>query len=71
MANWIKRIEDRGKPICDAEIGHRTAALCHLTNIGYQLGRPLEWDPAKEQFVDDAEANQKLSYEYRGDWKLG
>ena len=71
MANWIKRIEDRGKPICHEEIGHRTASICHLTNIGYQLRRPLEWDPAKEVFVGDEDANKLLHYEYRGDWKLG
>jgi hypothetical protein len=41
-----------------------------LTNIGYHLGRKLRWDPAREQFVDDAAANAQLTREPRPKWKL-
>ncbi|MCB1078036.1 MAG: Gfo/Idh/MocA family oxidoreductase [Verrucomicrobiae bacterium] len=70
MANWIENIEKRGKCICHEEIGHRSASICHLTNIGYQLRRELRWDPKAEQFIDDAEANKLVSQEMRGDWTL-
>ncbi len=69
MANWISNVKSRGKCICHEEIGHRTASLCHITNIAYQLDRPLEWDPKKEVF-DDSEANKMVAQEMRGDWKL-
>jgi predicted dehydrogenase len=67
--NWLDCIKSRKDCICTAEIGHRTATICHLGAIGYDLRRPLKWDPAKERF-DDAEANARLYYEMRAPWKL-
>ena len=68
--NWLDCIKT-GKPtICTPEIGHRSATICHLGNIGYHLGRKLKWNPEKEQFVDDAAANKELSREPRAKWKL-
>ncbi len=67
--NWVECIRTRKQPICVAETGHRSATVCHLTNIGYQLRKPLAWDPAKEQF-DDAEANNLVSREPRAKWKV-
>jgi len=49
-------------------VGHRTASVCHLANIGYQLRRPLHWDPVKEQFRKDPEANQLVSRKPRAPW---
>ena len=49
------------RPICDAEIGHRSVSVCHLGVIAIRLGRKLNWDPDKEQFVDDKEANGYLA----------
>jgi predicted dehydrogenase len=67
--NWLECIKS-GKPtICTAEVGHRSATICHLGNIGYRLRKPLKWDPVKEQF-DDAAANKELSREPRAKWKL-
>ena len=43
-------------PIAEAEIGHRSATLCHLGVIAIRLGRKLQWDPGQEQFVGDREA---------------
>ena len=68
--NWLDCIRSRKDPICTAEIGHRSASICHLANIGYQLRRPLQWDPTKEQFVDDAEANKLVDRPLREPWKL-
>ena len=39
------------------ESGHRSVSVCHLGNISCKLGRALEWNPAAEQFVGDAEAD--------------
>ena len=54
--NWIDCIRSRKQPICHAEIGHRTATICQLSGIAERLGRPIEWDPAKEQILNDPEA---------------
>ena len=55
--DWLDAIKNRTQPICDVEVGHRSATICNIANITYQLGRSLEWDPKKEQFKGDAEAN--------------
>jgi hypothetical protein len=44
--------------------------VCHLGNIAYWLNRPLKWDPAREVFVGDDEANRLLSRPMRSPWRL-
>jgi predicted dehydrogenase len=66
-ANWIKairsrRTEDQHGPV---ETAHLSSALAHLGNISYRLDRQLRFDPAKEQFTGDAEANKMLTRNYR------
>lgn len=63
--NFLDSLQSRTLPICDVEIGHRSATICHLGNIAIQLGRKLNWDPVKEQFVGDDEASSMVSRPYR------
>ncbi len=65
--DWIDAIKKRSRPICDVEIGHRTATVCNAVNIAYGLQRSLKWNPKKEVF-DDASANMMRSRAYRGKW---
>jgi predicted dehydrogenase len=67
--NWIECIRSRKQTICPAEVGHRSASICHLGNIGYQLGRPLTWDPKAEHFTADPEANELVNPPYRSEWQ--
>ena len=66
--NFIDCVKSRNDPSAAVEIGHRTASLCHLGNIAMRLRRKLQWDPDKEQFVGDAEANAMLSRPLREPW---
>lgn len=66
--DWLEAIRNRTRPICDVAIGHRTASVCNVANIAYQLQRPLEWNPVREQFVNDPDANLLLDRPYRGNW---
>jgi predicted dehydrogenase len=66
--HWIDCIRSRRQPIADAEIGAKSAQVCQLANIGYQLRRMLRWDPRIEEFGDDAEANRLRSRENRAPW---
>ena len=68
--NWLDCLRTRQDPICPAEIGSRSASICHLGNIGYWLRRPLTWNPAQEHFVGDDEANKLLDYTMREPWML-
>ena len=65
MGNFFDCVKTRKPPICDVEIGHRSVSVCHLGVIAIRLGRRLNWDPVKEAFKDDAEANKMLAREMR------
>ncbi|NLY02548.1 MAG: Gfo/Idh/MocA family oxidoreductase [Rhodopirellula sp.] len=65
MGNFFDCIETRKTPISDCESQHRSATTCHLINLAIRLGRPLEWDAEKEQFIGDADANTWLSRQQR------
>ena len=68
--DWLDAIRKRTKPICDIEIGASSVTVCHLGNIAYKLQRPLKWDPKREVFIGDEEANRLLSRSMRSPWHL-
>jgi predicted dehydrogenase len=70
LNNWLDCIRSRQRPICDVEIGHRSATVCHLGNIAIRTGRKITWDPSKEEIVGDAAAAKMLSRPYRPPWRL-
>ena len=57
-------------PVAPVEAGHRSATVCHLGNIAMRLKRKLRWDPARELFVGDDEANGMLTRPMREPWSL-
>ena len=61
VRNFLNAVKTRGQTLEDAEVGHRTASLGHLGHIAIQLHRPLKFDPARERFVGDDEANTMLA----------
>lgn len=65
MGNFFESIRSRKATICDAEIGHRSASVCHLGVLAIRLGRKLKWNPETEQFADDKEAMSYLTREQR------
>jgi predicted dehydrogenase len=70
MRNWLDCIRSRQPAVADVEIGHRSATVCHLGNIAREVGRKLKWDPVKEVFVGDEEANSHLDRKRRKPYEL-
>ena len=68
--NWLDCIQSGELPVADVEIGHRTATMYHMGNIGRLLGRNLRWDPVNEQFLGDDEANKMLDRPRRKGYEL-
>jgi predicted dehydrogenase len=66
--DWVQAVRNRTKPVSDVETGHRTAAMCNIANIAYELQRPLQYDPKAEKFINDPSADILLSRPYRGKW---
>ena len=65
MGNFVECVRSRKPTICPAEVGHRSASVAHLGTTAIRLGRKLQWDPVKEEFVGDAEANGYRQREMR------
>ena len=70
VGNFLACVRARKEPIAGVEAGHRTASLCHVANIAMQLRRKLRWDPAREEFPGDQEANRLLDRAMRPPWRL-
>jgi predicted dehydrogenase len=68
LQDFLDCVKSRKRPICDVEIGCRSASVCHLGNLAYWYHRKLRWDPAKERFIGDAEANKWLDHDRRAPW---
>lgn len=70
VGDFLTSVRTREKPGADVEIGHRTVTVCHLANIARWLKRPLKWDPVREEFIADDEANRVCSRPMREPWSL-
>jgi len=68
--NFLDSVKTRRQPIAPAEVGHRTAAICHLVNIAMLTGSKLKWDPDMEQIVNNVDANRMLARPMRSPWHL-
>jgi len=61
VGNWLDCIRSRQEPISPVETGHRACTVCLVTHIAMKLGRKLYWDPEKERFLNDDEADSMIS----------
>jgi predicted dehydrogenase len=70
IRNWIDCMRSRKQPVAHAAVGHRATVLCHQINICRELQRRLNWDPVKEEFLGDEEANALRSRARRKGYEL-
>ncbi len=68
--NFLQCVRTRKRPASDAEVGCRSITVCHLGNIAYWLERALRWDPEKERFINDPEADKMIARAMRAPWRL-
>ena len=68
--NFLDGVRTRKLPVADIGVIARSITVCHLGNLAYWLNRPLKWDPVKEQFINDAEADRWLDRPKRAPWRL-
>ena len=68
--NWLESIKSRKAPISPVEVGHRSCSACLIHHIAMKLKRKVYWDPKKEVFKNDAEANAMLSRPMRAPYQI-
>jgi hypothetical protein len=60
--NWLDCIKNKKPNISPIEVAHRSCSACLVAHAGMKFkNQKLYWDPAKEQFKNNAEANKLLS----------
>jgi predicted dehydrogenase len=70
MDNFIECVKTRGKPLSDVHSHNRMLNICHGINIAMRLGRKLTYDPKRQTFVDDAQANNFIEREQRKGYEI-
>jgi predicted dehydrogenase len=72
IRDFLDCLKSRRRPLCDVEVGARSATLCHLANLGYWNRRRLRWDAPGWKIVgeDAAAAAGWLDRERREAYKL-
>jgi predicted dehydrogenase len=68
--NWLECVRTRKQPIAPVEVAHRACSACLLHHIAMKIHRKLYWDPLKERFENDDEANALLSRPQRPPYAL-
>jgi predicted dehydrogenase len=68
--NFLDAVKARTQPMASAEIGHRTATICHLLNIAMLTKSPILWDPEKEIITNNPKAQRLVSRPMRSPWYL-
>jgi hypothetical protein len=70
MRNFLDCVKSREEPVANARVMHHSMCTVHAANICMWLERDLEFDPVKEEFINDDEANRLRSRAYREPWVL-
>ena len=66
--DFLRSIKEGRKAIYTAETGHRTSSLLHCGNIALKLNTKLEWDPVKEKFINNPDADKLRKRVMREKW---
>jgi predicted dehydrogenase len=70
ILDFIDAVRTRRLPAAHAEAAHRAVSACHIGNLCIRLGRKLRWDPVKEEFLNDEQANRLRSRAARQPWHI-
>jgi predicted dehydrogenase len=59
--DWLNAIQSRKEPVAPVEVGHRSCSACLVSHIAMKIDGKLHWDPVRERFIDNDQANAMLS----------
>ncbi len=68
--NFLDAIKFDARLASPVQIGHRSTTIPLIGNIAMKLQKKLAWDPDKERFKGDDEANKLLSKPLRSPWRV-
>ena len=68
--DWFDAMRSRRRPHADIAIGAHSTHLSNLGCIARWTGRELFWDPTKEEFKNDENANRMRRRAWRNEWYI-
>ena len=70
IRDFLNCVKSRGKPLCNADVACHAHITCHAANITIFLGRTLNFDPQKSEFINDDAANRLRNEALRDPWRI-
>jgi predicted dehydrogenase len=70
VRDFLDCVKTRSQPKCNADVACYSHIACHAANIALFLGRQVKFDPVKNEFIEDEEANRLRSEALRAPWRL-
>ena len=70
VTDFNQAVRTRQKFALNEENGYRSCTLVNISKIAVRLGRPLRFDPDKQLFIDDEQANRLIEQPMRAPWHL-
>ena len=68
VRDFLDCVKSRRQPVANPVVMHRSMTTVHAANICMWLKRDLKFDPVKEEFINDDEANRFRSRAMREPW---
>lgn len=68
VRDFFDCVKSRRQPVANPEVMHRSMSTVHAANICMWLKRDMKFDPVKEEFINDPEANRLRSRAMREPW---
>lgn len=68
--DFLNCIRTRGLPQANHIVASSAHCTCHAMEISRELGRPLKWDPSRNEFSGDDAANRRRSRAMREPWRI-
>ena len=70
VTNFLDSVQYRTPFALNEKNGFKSCTLINMGKIALQLGRTLHFDPNKEEFINDTEANYLINPPMRGPWTI-
>jgi predicted dehydrogenase len=70
VRDFLNCVKSRGKPLANADVACHSHITCHACNLAIFLNRTLHYDPHRNEFLADDEANRLRSEALREPWRL-
>ncbi len=68
--DFLRSVRSRKDPVSNVDATHVASYLGLIADIAARMERKLTWDPNKEKFIGNDEANRRLTRSLHNGWKL-